>query len=114
MTMKTRPSAVSSTSWTEADVGVVEARDRTRFAQEASLGDRVVAQLVGQQLDRDGALESEITGEIDDAHAAGAEFLEDPIVRERGPDRRAHGPCLQPVPGQPATHSTRARILRRK
>jgi hypothetical protein len=51
-----------------ADVGVIDRRDRHRFATKALARLRVRGRLLRQQLDRDLALEARVQGTIHDAH----------------------------------------------
>jgi hypothetical protein len=65
-----------------ADVGVVDAGLRARLADQALAAGRHAGDAVGQDLDRDRALEREVGGEVDLAHAAGAERALDAKVTE--------------------------------
>ena len=65
-----------------ADVRVVQRRRRARLAQEALDGGRRRRQLGRQELERDDPAEAEILGLVDDTHAAGAETIDDPVMRD--------------------------------
>ena len=41
---------------------------------------------LGQELERDVAAEADVLGAVDDAHAAGAEPIDDAVVRDNGTD----------------------------
>lgn len=56
------------------DVGVHQLRGGARFAQEPVAKHRVSAEVPRQELDGNRALERDITGEKDDAHAAAPQF----------------------------------------
>jgi hypothetical protein len=62
------------------DVRVGQRGDGTRFGFEPSACDRIVRQRVGDDLDRDVALQPRIAGAIHLAHPAGTEQVED-LVR---------------------------------
>jgi hypothetical protein len=70
------------------DVGVVEGRDRLHLALEAGEAVRILGEGGRQGLERDLAMQALVLGEEDDPHAALAQLLEDPIVRE--PACRSH------------------------
>jgi hypothetical protein len=59
------------------DVRVGQRGDGTRFGFEPSACDRIVRQRVGDDLDRDVALQSRIAGAVHLAHSAGTEQVED-------------------------------------
>jgi hypothetical protein len=64
------------------DVGVVDRRGDLRLAHEA-LPDRLVLEQPGRDdLQGDGAVERELRGPVDDAHAATAGHRVDPVARE--------------------------------
>ncbi len=65
-----------------ADVGVIEGRDQPRLAQEALAGFGAAAPAGGEELQRDGALEALVAGQIDDSHASRAEAAQDPVGAE--------------------------------
>ena len=74
-----------------ADVRMVELRDRPRLALEALAELRIGRERVGQDLDRDGAIEARVAGPVDLAHAAGAEGGEDFVRAEAGAGGKGHG-----------------------
>ena len=61
------------------DVGIIELGGRHRFALEAALGFRVVAQIEAQQLDRHLAFKDQVIGKINVCHAPLAKGTEDPV-----------------------------------
>ena len=52
---------------------MIERREQTRFASEARAALRIGREVLGQDLDRDVAIEPGVAGAIDLAHAAGAQ-----------------------------------------
>ena len=73
---------------------MVQRRGHRRFAQQlcASVGSGERG--IGDPLERDPAAEARILGQVDDAHPAGAQALDDPVrayprlhVREHTPSR---------------------------
>ena len=62
------------------DVGVHQAGGGQRLAAEARDERRVVGQMLGQQLDRDVALEPAVEREVHGRHAADPEAAFDPIA----------------------------------
>ena len=62
------------------DVGVHEPRGRQRLAAEARRRTSVVGEVLGQQLDRDLALEALVEGEVHGRHAADAEAALEPVA----------------------------------
>jgi catechol 2,3-dioxygenase-like lactoylglutathione lyase family enzyme len=73
------------------DVGVLEAGDDGRLPFEAGPSLRVVRDLGRQHLDRHVSSQAAVVAAIDVTHPAGAELLEDVVVREPGTDQDA---CL--------------------
>ena len=83
-----------------------------RLAAEAGHEVLVLGQVLGQQLDRHGALEHRVGGQEDGRHAAGAEAALDPVApghfcgrltgspRARAPRRRRPGPACRCRPGR--------------
>ena len=70
------------------DVRVVDRRRELRLAEEAVAERPVLGEGGGQQLHRDLPLESEIFGQVDDAHAPRAQQRVDPVAGELGADPR--------------------------
>jgi hypothetical protein len=64
-----------------ADVGMVQRRSRLRLLDLAPRGFFVGGQEGREELQDDVAVEPDVPRPVDDAHSAGAEFLEDPVVR---------------------------------
>jgi len=65
-----------------ADVGMIELRDRFRFARETLAELRIVGERARQHLDRDRTVEPRIACAIDLSHAAGAERRDDLVRTE--------------------------------
>ncbi len=63
-----------------ADVRVLERGGGARLTAQTLQRLRVVPHVVGQELQRDAPAELEVFGLVDDAHAAAAQLLEDPVV----------------------------------
>ncbi len=74
-----------------ADVGMLYRGGRPRLGHEALLGLAVAGHLGGQKLEGDGAAELRVLGLVHDAHAAGADSLDDSVVRDDFADERVHG-----------------------
>ena len=72
-----------------ADVGVAESCDGARLALEALLERKIVAEGEGQDLDRDGSIESGVGGLVHLPHAAGAEHAVDAVRPELSADEGA-------------------------
>ena len=60
----------------DRDIRVFERGGGTRFLQKPVAADRVVKQIVGQDLERHFAAEVDVDRAIDDAHPAAADFLD--------------------------------------
>ena len=74
-----------------ADVGMVQRRRRLRLALETRQRLRIARDVVGQELQRDEAVQARVLGLVDHAHAAAAQLLDDAVVRDGLAD---HGsPC---------------------
>ena len=67
-------------------VGVVERRGDLRLALEALAELGVLGQLGGDQLERDRAVQREVDGAVDDAHAAAAGHRLDPVAADHRTD----------------------------
>ena len=91
------------------DVGVHEPGRRERLAPEARHERRVVGEVLGEQLERDVALEPLVEREVDGRHAADAEPALDPVAPC---DRRRRVHCPLPLPPPLPLPSRRA--LRRR
>ena len=85
------------------DVRVHEARRGQRLAAEAVDEVRVLGQVLGQQLDRDVALEAGVEGQLDGGHAADADPALEPVAARE--EVVAHGVSVPAVarrrPGRP-------------
>src|SRR5688500_14912710 len=66
-----------------ADVRVIQSRDDAGFTQEALDGFGVGVEVVGQELDRDLAAQTGVSGLVDHAHAARAEARQYLVMRDR-------------------------------
>ena len=70
----------------DADVGMIEAGGGAGLALKALQGHGVADQFRGEELQRDASTQPQVLGAIDDSHAAAAQLLFDPVVRnESGP-----------------------------
>ena len=67
-----------------ADVGMVQARDGPSLAIEALPGVRTAGEMLGQDLDGDGAIEPRVAGAVDLSHAARTECGLDFVGTEFG------------------------------
>ena len=63
-----------------ADARVVQRGRDAGFAPHAIDGVRMIGEVGGQQLQRDGAMEPDVLGPIHDAHATAAELLGDAVM----------------------------------
>ena len=81
------------------DVRLLDGGGGARLAQEALARALVVDELGRDDLDRDLAVEVELTRSVDDAHAALADRLLDETTRELRPgDEHAHVGCIAEPP----------------
>ena len=64
-------------------MGMIERGRRARLAAEPIEGLRVAREILGQELQRDGAAEPVVFGLVDDTHPALAELSDDAITRDR-------------------------------
>ena len=71
-----------------ADVGMAQGRDSARLAFEPLPQARHLAQMLGKNLDRDGAVEAGVGGAVYLAHAAGSQEGVDAVGAELVPDER--------------------------
>ena len=69
-----------------ADVGMIERRGRPGLTPETLKSQRIVGQIIGQELQRHKAAQARVFGLIDDAHTAAAEPFQDAVVRDRSVD----------------------------
>jgi hypothetical protein len=76
----------------DGDVGVLDRRRGLGFLDEAPAAFRIVDQFLGQDLEGDVAIETGVSGAIDQTHAAAADLLGDVILGEPAA-RQAHGVC---------------------
>ena len=65
-----------------ANMSMVESGSGFGFATKAFQGLRVASEFGGKKFKSDRAMEANVFGFINDAHAASAEFLEDAEVRD--------------------------------
>ena len=65
---------------------MVERAGRLRFAKQAPLRDGVPRCRWRDELERDLAVQALVLGDIDHTHSPGANLLEDPVVRDEGPE----------------------------
>ena len=73
-----------------ADVRMIERRGRARLEPEALGGLRVALQIVRQELQRDVPAQRQVLGLVDDAHAAGPDAVQDPVVGDLSAFESAH------------------------
>ena len=102
MAMKGRPWS-SSASWIVQMCGWLSGEAARASRLKRSTAWRVPGQLVRQELERHLAAEARVFGLVDDAHAAAADLLEDPVVREGLADHVLWGRrtgMLCPAPGR--------------
>ncbi len=89
-----------------ADVRMIQRRGRARLALEALDGDRVCQQPRREELDGDLPAEPRVFGAVDDTHAAFADLVNDPVVRDSLAD---HWPAKLPIVGCGRVKPWRAR-----
>ena len=65
-----------------ADVGMVQRGGGFGFALEAAERLRILCDIVGQEFQRDKAVELDVLGLVDDTHPATAELLDNAVVRD--------------------------------
>ena len=65
----------------DADIRVIERGGRARLAQQV-LAIGIANRDVGEKFKRNRALEFQVQGFVDDAHASGAQLLGDPVMRD--------------------------------
>ena len=94
------------------DVGVVDRGRRPRLAHEAVAEVGVLGQLRRDQLQRDGAVEVELEGPVDDAHAAAAGDRQDPVAGELvSLVQGGHRAFVQEAPLAPTRRGVRCRRI---
>ena len=76
-----------------ADVRVLERGSGPRLALEALERLRVPRDVLGKELQSDVAPQARVLGAVDDAHAAAAQLLDDPVAGDRLADHRAKTTC---------------------
>ena len=79
-----------------ADVGMIQRGSGLRFALKAGERLRVAGNLVGQELERDEAVQARVLGFVNDTHAAAAELLDDAVVRDGWPPPAIHARWTPP------------------
>ena len=89
-----------------ADVGMIEERGGPRLVDQARFGGLVPSEVRRQQLQRHLPAEAQVLGQIDLAHGARADPLDEPVVA-----RASSRPCRAPIAGRSPclTGLTRAR-----
>ena len=65
-----------------ADVGMVQRRGSLRLPPESFQRHAILRQLFGKKLQCDKAAKARVFGFVNDAHAAAAKLLNDPVMRE--------------------------------
>ena len=78
----------------DADVRVLEARGRLRFAQEPPTPIVVGHEVRRQHLQRDFAIERGVERAVDHAHATPPELRQDAIPPDGAPDQRFHAAAM--------------------
>ena len=74
-----------------ADIGVIQRRGRARLAAQPLDCGRMITRLRRQHLDRHLPSERDVLGTEDEPHAAAAELIDDPVVREGAADHQGPG-----------------------
>jgi hypothetical protein len=69
-----------------ADIGMIERRGGARLPLETLDRGGVIREPRREELERDVASQASVLRPIDNAHSAAAEFVEDPVMRDDGPD----------------------------
>jgi hypothetical protein len=72
-----------------ADVRVIQGGRGPGFTPEPFEGDLVAKELLGQELQCDGSVETGVLGLVDDTHASATELLEDAVVGDGLADHRS-------------------------
>src|SRR5882762_1985460 len=65
-----------------ADIRMVQCGSGLCFALEACQGLGILGDLVGQEFERDKAMQPGVLGLVDDSHAAATELFDDAVVRD--------------------------------
>jgi len=65
-----------------ADIGVAQRRSRSRLALKTSERVRVASDFIGQKLERDKAMETDVLRFVNHTHSATAQLFDDAIVRD--------------------------------
>src|SRR5271157_3495548 len=65
-----------------ADVRMVQRRRGLGFALKARQRLRIAGHFLGQELERDKAMQPRVLGLVDDAHAAASKLFDDAVVRD--------------------------------
>src|SRR5882762_2354872 len=78
-----------------ADVWMVQRRGGLRFALETGEGLRVSSDLIGQELQRNEAMQPSILGLVDHTHAATAQLLQDAVVRNSLAEHRRNATAYE-------------------
>ena len=65
-----------------ADIGVIQGGSSLRFALKAAERLWVSGNFIGKELESDEAMQSRVLSLVDHAHAAAAQLLDDPVMRD--------------------------------
>ena len=65
-----------------ADVGMIQRRGRLRLAMKSAQRLGIACHAFGKELQRDETVEARVLGFVDHAHAAAAQLLQDPVMRD--------------------------------
>ena len=90
------------------DVRVVDGGRGLRLPFEPAAEDVVAGQFGGEQLERDRAVQAQVTGAVDDGHAAAPDLVLDPVAGDPVPGH-AGGPARDRF-GVPAGHGWSVRV----
>ena len=110
-----RPSVALAVVVDRDDVGVLDRRRRTRLAQEALANARIAEQPGRDDLQRDGTVETQLRGLVDDAHAPATGDAFDPVAGELRGGRSEHGDVPRwgvPIPCQRLERPASRRVPR--
>ena len=86
-----KPPAVLANFVNRANARMIERRSRASFAPETFERDGIFRDIIRKELQRNRTAEIHILGFVNDAHAAAAEFLENPVVRKLRTGARCPG-----------------------
>ena len=94
-----------------ADVGMIQGRGGLRLTLEALTGGRVAEVGLGEELQRDVAVEAGVLTLVDDAHASAAELLDHAVVRDGLADHWEFGRKGYNIASRPAGELSERKAL---